>query len=76
MTDEALLWVSSGLILCLAATLVIRTVLVERAAGDGGGAPVLFRRPLAVRRLDLLGVLLAVLLVSAGVLRVFLGTIG
>lgn len=76
MSDQLLLWLSGGLIVALGATLVVRTVLAERAAGNGGDDVQPFRRPFAVRRLDVLGVILAVLLVAAGITRVVLGTIG
>lgn len=76
MSDIELLWTATVLILALATTLIVRTVAVERAAGEGGGQAEPFHRPLLVRRLDRLGVLLAAIVVIVGILRVFLGTIG
>lgn len=76
MSDVGLMWAATVLILALATTLIVRTVAAERAAGEGGGQAEPFHRPLLVRRLDRVGVLLAVIVVAVGVLRVFLGTIG
>lgn len=76
MSDVLVVALATGLIVCLAALLVARTVLIERAAGDGTAEDRPFSRPLSVRRLDWIAIVVAVLVVAVGLLRVVLGTVG
>lgn len=75
MSDKLVVVLASVLIVFLAAILVARTVLIERAAGDGTVREEAMRRARGVRRLDLVAILLAVLVVAMGLLRVVLGTV-
>ncbi|MGH3794048.1 MAG: hypothetical protein ACREQ5_18390 [Candidatus Dormibacteria bacterium] len=76
MTDTLLVFLSAAALVGLAVTLVIRTVLAERAAGTGSKQARAFVRPDLVRRLDIASTALAVLAVIAAVLRVVFGTLG
>jgi hypothetical protein len=76
MADKLLVSLSAVLLVSLAVTLVIRTVLAEQSAGTGSEAAHAFDRPTLVRSLDIACAALALSAVTLGVLRVVLGTVG
>lgn len=76
MADKLLVSLSAVLLVSLAVTLVIRTVLAEQSAGTGSEPAPAFERPTLVRSLDIACAALAFSAVTLGILRVVLGTVG